>query len=319
MENKEQYILLAEQITNKEITLKQAAKKLNIHESTLRSRMRKMNIQYEVSNSKIILDKDEIKLALEIYEKGASLKKTASYFNITDNALNKNFKMHNIDIAKLNRYGKHTIFTCKKDAFKNINNEAAAYWLGFLLADGYVAKDGWSLELGLKEEDLNHIIKFKQFLNTNNKLRYKPSTKSYIISVSSKDICGDLKRHGVYNNKSLTCLLNEEIMKNEKLKWHYFRGFIDGDGSIVQDKKKLIHLSITSNYDLLNQLKALLPEYYKDMKIIKDKRSNACHISLGNKKTLELLEKCYLNSNIYLERKYKKFIAVYDERYPSIS
>lgn len=306
----DKYKNIAEQITNNEITLKEAADKESICTSTLRKQMRKLNIDYKCSNNVKCLTKEDLEKALQMYNSGMSLKKTSKHFNMSGFTLSKNFKRNNIDIKQLNRYGKHKNFDCNKDIFSDIDSEEKAYWLGFLLADGYISKDSWHLELALKKEDYDHLVKFKNFLNANIEIRYKAKTKSYSLSITSKKICTDLIKHGVVNNKSLTCIMNEHIISNEKLKWHYFRGFIEGDGSVTVDKKKYAHLSLTSNCILLTQLTDKLPEYYKNMKPIKDKRSNAYHISLGNNKTISILKKCYLNCHIYLDRKYKKAIAV---------
>ena len=47
-------------------------------------------------------------------------------------------------------------------------NEKSAYWLGFLYADGYVSSYENSIGISLKSEDINHLEKFKNFLNSIN-------------------------------------------------------------------------------------------------------------------------------------------------------
>ena len=46
------------------------------------------------------------------------------------------------------------------DYFENIDSEDKAYWLGFLFADGSVAKDRDRISVALAEKDKFHIEKF---------------------------------------------------------------------------------------------------------------------------------------------------------------
>lgn len=70
--------------------------------------------------------------------------------------------------------------------FENIDNEEKAYWLGFLYADGSVGSTDYRVELGLAEKDLEHIKKFKNFIGLDNKISYRPKSKSYRYSFKDK-------------------------------------------------------------------------------------------------------------------------------------
>lgn len=307
----------AEQITNKEKSVKQLASELGIDRNTLRRKIKKYGIEYKNSNDKIIFTKEQVDEALNDYNSGISLKKVAKKYRTNEQTLSKIFKENNIDIKKLNRYGKHVYFNLNNRIFENIDTEEKAYWLGFILADGYIDSKYQHLEIGLQEKDSYHLEKLKKFLNAETKLKYKAKTKSYTLYICSKDICRDLKKHGIENAKSLTCRLNEEIM-NSDLKHHYIRGFLDGDGCIYITPKKNIHISFTSNEKLINDIKKYIP-YFKNIKPMKKAGSNAFQISINHKSSLKFIQDIYKNASIYLERKFYKALAVCDEKYPSIS
>lgn len=308
----------AEQITNKEKSLAQISRETNIGETIIRKNIKNYGLKYEVSNKKIIFTTEQIKEALNDYNNGTPLKKVAKKYGTNEQTLSKIFKENNIDITKSDRYGKHVYFNLNNRIFENIDTEEKAYWLGFILADGYIDAKYQHLEVGLREDDKEHLEKLKIFLNADTKLRYKAKTKSYTLYVCSKDICRDLKKHGVENAKSLTCRLNTDIMNNPKLKNHYLRGFWDGDGSVYITKENRFQISFVKNKHIINDIRENVPQF-KDMKPQNKKGTQGYQISIAHKKSLDFIKDIYKDSHVYLDRKFNKIIAVCDEKYPSIS
>lgn len=74
----------------------------------------------------------------------------------------------------------------KKDSFENIDTESAAYWLGFLYADGNISKKRNRITLVLNVKDKELIFKFLEFLNGNHRPSYY---KNFIrLEVYSEEI-----------------------------------------------------------------------------------------------------------------------------------
>ena len=48
--------------------------------------------------------------------------------------------------------------------FDDIDSSEKAYWLGFIIADGYLNDDKNMLRIKLGDKDKNHLIKFIKFL-----------------------------------------------------------------------------------------------------------------------------------------------------------
>lgn len=129
----------------------------------------------------------------------------------------------------------------RHDAFSSVPLEPeAAYWIGFLMADGYVSCKGKYgteyVSLCLSRCDHDHVVLFKKFLGSDHKLIYKSardhdgiSTKATVtLTFSSTQIANDLASYGVTPQKSFTAKVSEAL-ENDRDFW---RGVIDGDGSL---------------------------------------------------------------------------------------
>ena len=126
--------------------------------------------------------------------------------------------------------------------FDVIDTEAKAYWLGFITADGCVqmgpvGANGWQrneLSVNLKQSDAGHLEKLKASLGAENPVRIsaKGSAKATAdIHLSSRHLVESLIRLGVTPRKSLTV---QPWNGPAHLMRHYWRGMVDGDGTIVR-------------------------------------------------------------------------------------
>lgn len=303
---------IALNITNKKETFKSISQKMNISPNVIRRNIREYNIKVIVSNKKKNIKLKDVYTAFALYkDKGYSLSEIAKQFKISRPTLMKQFKKYDLNLKEINRYRSHINLKLNKNIFEKIDTPEKAYWLGFLLADGYIDKQYQHLEIGLQKRDFKHLEKFNNFINSSIPIKLKGGNNSCKIIITSVNICNDLKKHGVENNKSLTCRLNKNILKNKKLKYHYLRGFLDGDGCIYLNKNKKITTSFVGNNEIIKDIKENIPEFH-NMKIQHKKHSNAYSIAISHKKSISFLSKIYKNSTICLYRKYNKF-AVYNE------
>jgi hypothetical protein len=121
---------------------------------------------------------------------------------------------------------------CVDDTFfDNIDNEEKAYWLGFLTADGNIPKTGKGVRLQLAVRDTGHVMKFAQATQSTHKMttcwtKEHPSTH---IVISSRKLAAALVRLGVVPNKSF---IVKPASIHPELTRHYWRGLVDGDGSV---------------------------------------------------------------------------------------
>lgn len=188
-----------------------------------------------------------------------------------------------------------------------------------MYADGCVNRTSDRIELSLKEEDYNHIVKFKNFLQSEHTIGRKTKTvgdkiyTSYRLAITSKKLKQDLISHGCVPNK--TKLLKFPDLDNN-LKKHFIRGYVDGDGCITKHNTSKVSLEVLGTEDFL---KAILDCYNfsKDKYIYTFKHSDIKRLVLSGKNAFKVINDLYENSNIYLDRKfnlYNKFAPLFRDK-----
>jgi hypothetical protein len=152
-----------------------------------------------------------------------------------------------------------------KTAFDSFTPESS-YWLGFLMADG--CNTGLRIDIGLASVDIQHLYKFRMFMNSDAPIR-RVGTSAH-ISINSIDLCDRLTSIGVTPRKSYTAKVSERArsLLNSRDFW---RGVIDGDGSIgcwLHNGKKngaSVRMDLTGSKSLLEQFRCFVvkacPEY----------------------------------------------------------
>lgn len=140
----------------------------------------------------------------------------------------------------------------------------ARYWLGFLYADGNI--QGNEINLALANQDKDHLNKFRNFVGSNHKLQeYMNYCK---LSFSSPVISQRLKYFNIIENKTHTTEPHLEL----KYCPHFWRGVVDGDGSINISKG----VSLTGNLKTISAFKIFMES---DKEIKPNKKSFYVYIS----------------------------------------
>lgn len=214
----------------------------------------------------------------------------------------------------------------KKSSFNehafDIITEESAYWIGFLMADGGVNKNGYSVYLNLSSKDIGHIEKFKKFMKSPNPIKniiikdpFK-NGKDYNTSsftVTSLYLKNKISEYGIKPKKSATAKVSDNLAYNR----HFWRGVIDGDGTVTLEKKKALnsvhteyywytYINLIGSYCLVNQFNDyignLIKKDYK--KSIKNHKTYYL-LHIGGKNAFYIMKDLYENSNIFLDRKKK--------------
>ena len=173
-------------------------------------------------------------LVIERYNELKNLKKVAKSFGVSLRPIKRILSKNNIILTNRRFDVNHSYFSI-------IDSEEKAYWLGFLFADGCVrqTKTGSQVVLKLSNKDENHLIKFKESINSEHKIVYhknKTKTKkgidSYsdncLIRINSNELVSDLIKQGCVPRKTFTI---DRPNIDEKYFKHFIRGYYDGDGN----------------------------------------------------------------------------------------
>jgi len=204
----------------------------------------------------------------------------------------------------------------------DLNNKYLIYLLGFIWADGHVRKYEVSSEI--KYSDFSNIKKIVECTNYNWKYSHrrrllKQTNKYYEqggFRLSSKSFATELSNYD-FMIKSYTS--PDKILNDipNHLRHHFFRGYIDGDGSFSlynngKTAKFNISSTIEQDWSFIEELLDNIGiEHYK-IHEYRRKTGNSSLVSIANKwDIIKLGDYLYKNSkNIRLERKYLKYIEI---------
>ncbi len=193
-----------------------------------------------------------------------------------------------------------------------------AYVLGFISADGNICHSGrvHALQIACDDKDVIEKIKFAFEYEGPIYEKARPNGKiSYSLRICDPIIFKDLEHLGVTERKSLTFTPSKTPVK---LVRHFIRGYFDGDGSVYLRNTKypsrLVVSIYTASLNMANYLhincKQVLGDLYQGRILMHMARQKTpfYNIHLGHKAAVKLFNYMYQNADIYLERKYKKFL-----------
>lgn len=221
---------------------------------------------------------------------------------------------------------KKSPYYCDYDFFHNIDTEEKAYWLGFIYADGWINENDTThsgvvgIELAIK--DYSHLKKFNKSIAGNYRIttRWRPCLLSKYdtlhelccLRIFSQKMMKDLEKIGVTRDKTYTMTL-PQIPKH--LYKDFVRGYFDGDGCIYFHYKVAECCFYSVSKVFLEELRAMLYEnginsYIYLHKPAKDQFVDCYRLQIaGHGFTQKYLHWIYDDANIYLDRKYKRYLS----------
>lgn len=224
--------------------------------------------------------------------------------------------------------------------FDNITTEEKAYILGLLYADGYNNESKRLIRLDLQEDDLDILLKIKDIMQFQGEIKfYQNEDKIFKISGSDKEykckptarllihntrISEQLALKGCTNNKTYNIKFPDDNILPIYLHRHFIRGLIDGDGSITYwiDNKKTGHkkftLTLTGTTEIVNSVNDIITSKFDckpDLRNrYKERNNNNLTLAIcGNRVIENILDWIYYDSNIYLDRKYEKYLVLKEQ------
>lgn len=201
--------------------------------------------------------------------------------------------------------------------FRNIDDCYKSYVLGFILADGCIGETNLSISLQEKDRDILEKILF--CLKSNHKIfPIKNKGKIYSrINIHNKTIVSDLIKHGVGRRKSFTTKPLNCIP--EKFERDFWRGVIDGDGSIYLEKRQgkkssqlIPTIQICGTKEICEGFKEFCLKYIDTKANVRPMKSIYAFKINGNKARV-ISSALYGNSKIYLNRKFINYVKLSEE------
>jgi hypothetical protein len=156
-------------------------------------------------------------------------------------------KRHGIQVRPLGCAPTHAL---NEDYFRDIDTEEKAYWLGFIAADGCVSTARGAIcpnrfSLGLAESDAAHLEAFRHAIGyagaiTVARKRRRATgreTSVAVLAVGRERFVSHLVAHGIGPRKTYSLTPPGDDVP-AKLKRHWWRGIVDGDGSLSAEKNR---------------------------------------------------------------------------------
>lgn len=214
------------------------------------------------------------------------------------------------------------IYSLDEHYFDVIDTKNKAYIYGLLLSDGSNNPDKQTVSISLQEDDVALLEMIRNELKSTRPLEYLDYSNKhdfgyhyknqYRLLLFSDKICSALSNLGLVKNKSLQV---EFPTFEDDYMAPMIRGMWDGDGTLGLYKNKNISVSLTATQMFCDGLKAYLETKLGIM---------SCHIydaSCHNGVTrvfcigktddkIKFLDWMYNDADIYMKRKYEKYLEI---------
>jgi len=220
-----------------------------------------------------------------------------------------NYKPVRLLKSKVNRK-----YYFNENVFDIINTPEKAYWLGFLMADGYIVGNVLGLDLAIR--DKKHLEKYKNFWETNKLIRPYENKKKHKVRlvISSPYVVDKIMQYGIVPKKTFKTFFPSIP---SQFYVDFIRGVFDGDGTNQKKKVKHFRFQIVATRRLAISIQNILIEncWVKKVKLQTEKRVLKRHPNLkledqivtltyrGNRQAKRIFDFLYPPNCICLDRK----------------
>lgn len=234
------------------------------------------------------------------YEDGESATHIAETIGVQHHMVEKWLKKNGVVLRKTKA---GVVSGTKEDFFEKIDAEEKAYWLGFLSADGSLTL-GNGVRLELKDSDGDHVRLFAATIGFKGKVAEDADRGLTRVELKSVKMCKDLEAAGLEKSTKSYTIVPATISVD--LERHYWRGVVDGDGSISSDGEKSEWLSLVGTKAMCEEFSrfCLSIEGVKDAKV-SEAQENLWRTSVYGVSARRVAEKLYAGSSVSLPRKAK--------------
>lgn len=272
--------------------------------------LKRNNIETYSKNRKIALSKEDIDNIVNMYYSKLSLISISEKMGYSTKYIEKVLKSNGVELRDRHDVRKYPLLN--EGFFDIVDNEAAAYFLGFMYADGNVSTNSTAIKLKLHKKD-TYILKTFSLLIFGD-IHLLDAENNKIFQVNSKHMKEQLIKLGCMPNKTFKLEFPDCIP--DYLLHHFIRGYIDGDGCISRYKNDF-DVSFIGTEKFCIKANTKIATYIgiegrikKDKNLI-ERYNNTITSTLsykGNRRVEKLLDWLYKDATIFLERKHQKYI-----------
>lgn len=308
---------------------------LDVFDSKLiKNKLESLGVTLKKSKKQLISDDELIKL----YQSGKTLLELAkiAYNSVGGMTVRNKLQQLGFDTsyqANLYKYRERLSRAFKKyklneHVFDTIDTEEKAYWLGFLMSDGYNHEDRKAVSLRLQDTDLEILEKLRLFLETDAPIKFYDRQK---YNKNNKNVC-DMTVNSVHLSQQLaslgcvqkkTYVLEFPTCVPNYLLNHFIRGYFDGDGCISVRPRlnrrrsygtcMVVQFTICGRKEFLEVLQNKIVENTKihknTLKSVSNNFAQRIHYS-GRNVVKRIMDYLYKDATVYMKRKHDKYLEL---------
>lgn len=232
----------------------------------------------------------------EMYLAGFTQKEIADLWGVSRCCLKRILRDLRIPL----RTDRPRLYAVDETFFDKIDTEEKAYWLGFITADGCVDNRGFAFSITIQKSDRDHLKKFKKIIESQHPIRTIENTS--ILSIGSQKLVRALIRLGVTPCKSYTVHPCKDIPIG--LTRYYWRGLLDGDGSITI-RPSMIQIGYTGSKFMVDGFKDFVRTFAQSLSSPHPSKGVFAIGYGGSGLPKRIVEELYDNNTVSLTRKNK--------------
>jgi hypothetical protein len=255
------------------------------------------------ANPKLVRpDRDTL---ISLIEQGLNDRDISRMYGCTSPAVARWRDRYDIPRSPRQSGGNTTKWQTDRDYFARIDTPEKAYILGFLIADGHIRKEGYKIEVSVKEADADLLRKMASEMGCDAPLGTMinglDGSRMARLYLCGQKLVSDLNGLGLRHDKSVTAVYPEIPAE---LEGHLVRGLWDGDGYIGRAQFELIGTSLV--------LDGVVAAAERHTGCLLRRRMSGnegrYHYAYGTRRDTAVLEWMYSGASIALARKQEKFL-----------
>jgi predicted DNA-binding protein YlxM (UPF0122 family) len=254
-------------------------------------------------NRVIVTDEQKAGI-ISAYEGGKNLSEVAKEFSLKRNWVWTFLKKNSVDSLRSAGDALRQ-FKVNENAFKTIT-EQSAYYTGLLITDGNVmrlSKNASVISLGLQIGDAPTVKRFRDFISPMANVNYserRDGLDTVAFRFRSVEVANDLSKLGVVPRKSLMAKVSEDLALNAD----FWRGAVDGDGSVKQCPDGACYTMLCGSFALVNQFADYCQHLIPGFRPSVLQNNTIARTSISGRKAGIILKALYGNATVAMERKH---------------
>ena len=299
-------------------SIRELEKKYHKSDTTISKILLKNGIEYtHCAFSKRIrqMTKEQIDCLLKEYQSGVSLIKLNEKYSLNKEAIKKLLRENNIIPRNLNEAIQISNRKYSAD-YNYFSKECSEMWymVGFIAADGNIAKYSNSLDITLANKDGYLLEDIKKYLNFTGQVKYFETLhgdEKARLTITSKEIVNDLAKYNISRAKTFTFTVPTNLP--EQYRRDFLLGYFDGDGSINEKGNQMVIVSVQKEVleTFLSWLEPLGIHGNIGMDKREDRKNTLYYLNCSHVKEIPIIYH-YLYDNLnrndlFLKRKKERF------------